>query len=461
MSLEDFRRYYFTSTGDVYSGFRFDEWSFEDYLIVIQSDKRYKFEELSGEKRTLDKIKEYGWAIPKNTIKKVLHEYEFVRPSVKSNSTWFNGSIDRKNMFIFGAGASANCVSLHQKESFEGCIYRPPLGNELFAPRFKPVYRKYDGVGLSLFDLQQKNANVEEYLEYEWQEVVKNGNNNIITRHINIQFYLQEILKDISVNVIEDYSEANLFSKFAHELQIRHSRNPKQHFAIVSFNQDSIIDHFMSRHFKKHLQKMDDYIEVNNNPFCIFKPHGSWNWGWQYPKDVSTAANGNIPAWLYEVNANFYDLYYRILGNHTNMIDWDGFGVEAFLHNHQVGKFTIDKSQIKVFDTASIKEYYPALLLPYRDKDEFTMPLKHYYHLTGYLNNVENLFIIGWKGNEASFIKLLNTYATKIKKVILVDPNPHIVETNLKCIIAKDGIEVVHYSGFEDFIFNGLSKEIR
>jgi hypothetical protein len=110
-------------------------------------------------------------------------------------------------------------------------------------------------------------------------------------------------------------------------------------------------------------------------------------------------------------------------------------------------------------DAADMHDSYPALLLPYRDKDEFTMPKSHYFALTGYMGNVENLIIIGWKGNEAAFNKLLGIHATGIKKIVIVDPYPAVVKANIQGILKND-VTVKYYNTFEDFIQTGLESEI-
>jgi hypothetical protein len=122
------------------------------------------------------------------------------------------------------------------------------------------------------------------------------------------------------------------------------------------------------------------------------------------------------------------------------MVDWNSWGLELMLNRNRNGKLTIDKSKLAHFDENNIGDFFPAILLPYRDKDEFTMPPAHYYQLDQYFSYIENLFVIGWKGNEELFNRVLNMRATKISRVIIVDPNPKAVEENLKEILSKPGV---------------------
>lgn len=443
-------KYFFTSYGDVYSGFEFNIAHLPGHKAVIQSDHLLEYNSLSIEARTTEKIRRCGWIVPKNVIVSEIAGSSFIKSQNHDNGTWFDDH-DRKDMFIFGAGASANCMSTDNKASFIEDVFRPPLGNELFAKRFRDFYKKYEGVKQSISELQSKGINVEEFLEDEWKEV-ENGNETVMSRHINIQYYLQEILMKISRRVCDEYFESNLFSRLGRKLQLIHSKNPRRHFGIVSFNQDTILEYFFGQQFKRRITNIGDYIEVNNSPYCIFKPHGSWNWGWKFPRKIE-----NVIQKLYNGNVNFHKLYYEILGRPQDMLDWNSYGKETFSHDHGIGRFTIDKSKLQLIGSNDLEQFYPALLLPYRDKDELTMPLKHYHCMTGYLNNIENLYIIGWKGNEKVFNKLLITHANKIKKLVIADPNPQLVDGNLSKVLSGKPIEVVHFKGgFEDFVDNGI-----
>ena len=452
--------YYFTTFGDVYAGQEFFHSNFQNDKVIVQADKWRDFSELSGTAATSDKIKEYAWIIPPAAYvgyMKGTDAPKFRNPVSPDITEYY----ERKDMFIIGAGASANCVTGGKKRAFKNDVLRPPLGNELFHNKFENIYKKYDGVKLSLIDLQQHNVNIEECLENDWKEIQENGNLEIMKRHINIQFYLQELLKDVSLRVCNKYYDCNLFARLADKLQRIHSRALKnirdyrRQFAFVSFNQDSILDHFLSSYFQKQLSGIDNYIEINNSPFCLFKPHGSWNWGWKFSdKKVNRAAA------IFNSNVNFYNLYFELLGKPADMVDWNSWGLELSLHAHYKGRLTIDKSKLLSLAHEEIGNFYPAILLPYRDKDEFTMPPSHFYFMQYYLSHIENLFIIGWKGNEAMFIKTLSSQANRIKKVIIVDPNPKIVEENLKPVLSRHEVLKVNYSDFEDFVTNGLEKEI-
>ncbi len=341
------------------------------------------------------------------------------------------------------------------------------MGPSLFQSRFKNYYNRFPGVKQSLHFLQDVNPDVEALFEEEWKNISRESNQEVLSRHMNIQYYLQEVLKDVTHRVTQNFYEQNLYVKLANRLQKIYSGSKKhnfgrpsfQKFAFVSFNQDTILETFLSEQFGLKFSSLDDYVNVNNSPLCVFKPHGSWNWGWQFPN--VTEFNGNTSGWLFEHKINFFELYFKLLGDHIKMIDWSTSGVEASINAHGLGKYTIDKSQLQIIGDENLNYFYPALLLPYRDKDEFTMPLRHFLNMEDYLGYVETLVIIGWKGNEAAFNRLLLRGADKIKKVIIADPQYKQVEENLKDLLLKLNITpIIYEGGFEDFVQNGIDKEL-
>lgn len=461
-------KYYYTKYGDVYAGYEFQDTNYPDYTIVIQGTKKAEFNKLKPEEKTLEKISEYGWVLGNNVIQGIVNSADF-KPEINHiNSDSFESAYERKYMFIFGAGASANCVFGNEKIEFEKDNLRPPIGTELFEKRFKEYYSKYKGVKQSLYFLQnEKNKNIEELFENEWKNIQKENNQAVLSQHINILYYLQEVQKNVTQQVTEKYFTKNLYAKLAEKLQKintasvknTHGRQSLKKFAFVSFNHDTILETFIEKQFKSTISNIDDYINVNDSPFCIFKPHGSWNWGWKFPD--TTKFNGNTAEWLFDNNISFFQLYFRLLGDHINMIDWSTWGTETSLNKHNLGKHCIDKSQIKIIGNDNFNNYFPALHLPYRDKNEFTMPLRHLYNMEAYFSYVETLVIIGWKGNEEAFNRLIFSEGQKINKVIIVDPNPETVEENLKPLLSKlDKKNIRYYNDFEDFVLNGLDIEI-
>lgn len=464
----------FTKYGEAYSGYIFEEINFPNHIIIIQASNLQSYNNLQDNEKTSEKIKEYGRILHKNIICERIdyplytaQEQEQHHQQHYINNT-FDGCFDRKVMFIFGAGASAYCVYGDDEAKFKKDNLKPPLGNTLFGKQFECYCNDYKGVQELLPFLQDINVNVEEFFEKDWQNIQEMNDQIVMTRHINIQYYLQEILKEVSKRVIEKYSANNLYVELAKKLQQIHAASHKKlngkylsykKFAFVSFNQDTILETYITQQFGKQIKTLDDYVNVNDSPYCIFKPHGSWNWGWQFPNPENFHCK--TAEWLFNEKINYFELYFKLLGDHLNMIEWNAFGHEWGTSTDNLGKHTIDKSKMKIIEQDdNINHYYPALLIPYRDKDEFTMPLKHFYRMRHYFGDVETLVIIGWKGNEDLFNRQLLNNSNGIRKVIIVDPNPNLVKENLKELLSRDWVETIIYNDFENFVMNGVEKEI-
>lgn len=458
--------YVFTKYGEVYFGALWNEMHLNNYTIIIQISNIKDYNELSYSEKTIEKINEYGWIIANDAVQRKIEGEIFDVEGIHTQGDSWYGGYDRKVMFVFGAGASANCVYGSDKEEFNEDALRPPLGASLFDKRFKNYYSRYKGVKQSLTFLQGDNPDVEEMFEREWKNISKENNEVVMKRHINIQYYLQEVLRDATFKVTEDYFAKNLYARLANSLQKIHAASVNnfhgdhscKKFAFVSFNQDTILDTFLAQQFNQPLSSMEDYVNINEKPFCLFKPHGSWNWGWKFP-DTSKFSDKTAD-WLFDNDKNFFNLYFELLGSHIDMIDWAAWGHEASLNKHHLGRYTIDKSQLKLIGNEDLNNYYPALLLPYRDKDEFTMPLRHFNNMQNYFPHVETLIIIGWKGNEDAFNRLLLQHATRINKIVIADPQHKIVEDNLKDLLLKRNIKPIVYKNFEDFVINGVEKEL-
>jgi hypothetical protein len=442
----------------VYTGVEIDEQLFPDHKIIVQRSNLLKYNDLDKKNLNIDSIKKLAWVVPKDCIvKEEMIEWQRHSNSSKDDLSW-DMSYDRSVMFIFGAGASAHCVYDEPSSKFKGEVNRPPLGTELFDERFEEVYTKYPGVSEALYFLQGNGIDVEGSLEDEWAEVTAYNNAAIISRHINIQYYVQEILKNASLSIYNSYSAKNLFAVLTDKLSKACNRNKKKKFAFVSFNQDNILELFVGKYFRHHIKSMDDYADINRLPFCIFKPHGSWNWGWKFPS--LDPRNRTTSRWLFEDGLNYCQIFYELLGDYSEMIDWQGWGWEAKLNSNGLGKFGVNKSKLSLIDNGNENLYFPGLLLPYRDKDEFTMPNEHFETMFHYISNVKTIIIIGWKGNEKLFNQILKEQAIKLEKVVIVDPDPQTVENNLSFLFSQGGIEKKNYSDFEQFVLHGIVDEI-
>lgn len=73
------------------------------------------------------------------------------------------------------------------------------------------------------------------------------------------------------------------------------------------------------------------------------------------------------------------------------------------------------------------------LLIPYQAKDLFVMPELHLIAMKHFMQTVEKIIIIGWKGSEEKFKDLLSkNIGSKKVQIIYVTKNDSSVEQELK-----------------------------
>jgi hypothetical protein len=461
--MDDLFSYYFTNSGEIYYGYSEDFWTmFPSKRVIVPPHNLLEFNKLDLNNLTENEATKLAWIINRSTIVKEFKHNELTKKQSNKNAAW---STDEKSKYVFiiGAGASAYGIRESERENLDKFRYWPPLGNQLFEERFEPLYNQYDGVRLSLYYLRSKGQDIEELFENEWKEIEEFGNDDLLQRHLSIQLYIANLLRIASSTFCDGFNGKTLFEPLCDHLSRIRQRNKNEfkdsQFTIISFNQDSILEFYLEKYFRCKITTIEDYAKGIKTPFNFFKPHGSWNWGWPF-KNVSTFRK-DLASDLFENETNYFNLYFELLGDYNSMIDWDSYGIEKGHTKNELGKFSVNKNLLELYPESRTAYYFPGILLPYRDKDEFTMPTKHYFGMRSKLSEAEKIIIIGWKGNEQSFNRILANQATKVKEIVICDPNPEIVKQNLKPFIDKlENPKIIVYSSFENFIDDGLKREI-
>ncbi len=438
-----------TYYGDIYPGYIYEFNEFPDSIFIIPPINTKTVVELQkANQLTIEKLSEYGWEIRDEKIiqqiienKGLGNDTDLPNPSILGNQKW-------RQMFVFGAGASANCV-LEEEKRFKKYELRPPLGNELFDERFKGIYGKYEGVRQLLPNLRMAKNEVEKFLQSEWDIIRHTYNQTLLSRHINIYYYFQELFFNISHGVLGEFYDYNLYSSFADKLQKKSSQNPLEKVGIVNFNYDIILDEYLSSHFGVKFKEMDDYINFNKEAFLYFKPHGSANWGWNFSSPESRIEINNAPTWLYNNKTSLAEIYYQHLGTIGDMVHSKSWAFD--------NKYSVNKNRIEII-TDYPRRYLPSLLIPYNEKDEFVMPYHHRLRMEYFMGEMEDLFLIGWKGNEYAFNKLLRTNLRSLKRLIIVNPNQKEVIDNLTPFLGDifKKYQVIQIKTFEELLNSNL-----
>ena len=99
--------------------------NFNDRFFILSLNEMQEFNKLPLAEKTLENYNRLCWEIKDVNIIKAIVEDKNIGNEKGEINTIRYGNKDWKKMFVFGAGASANCL----KDSLE----KPPLGNEIFS----------------------------------------------------------------------------------------------------------------------------------------------------------------------------------------------------------------------------------------------------------------------------------------------------------------------------------------
>jgi hypothetical protein len=154
----------------------------------------------------------------------------------------------------------------------------------------------------------------------------------------------------------------------------------------VTFNYDTLLEISINRIARHDINSIGKYI--HGSRLKVIKPHGSCNWGrrinmvYRY-KNVSI----DIARHIYDDRIKYDDIVENLEDDITVHKKWS--------------------DRTFVGEGIDFKAYFPQLPLPVKTKDDFILPVDHYQYLVSVLPKVTDVLIIGWKGAEMEFRKLI------------------------------------------------------
>lgn len=402
----------------------------EEYRVLTNSDlitvrdKNISYDKL-GTSVKLDSITKWSLYDNRNSSQYI------------SNPISYDPAILPKKMVIFGAGASHD-FTYDSKVKAED---KPPLTKDIFDDRYEIILSGYTPArNLSSSIIRHKDG-IEDYFQKQWERM-ENHTDEILYRNLlNTQYYLYHLFRDVSQkNSWRRKSNYYDISKLARE----YAESKGECVLFVSFNYDTLIENSLSSACQYVHNTIDDYIDIKTRKILLFKPHGSCNWGRKFikgfPSDKEIKQGMNnislLARHIYEKKLNMPAL--------KDMIE---------------DKITIHRYDgMQTGDIYSDKLFFPHLLLPYKDKDDFAMPSHHTALLKSYLSKIEEILIVGWKGTEAEFQKLLNNFIGHKKlKITVVTNTSEDIRDKYKGVFPKMNEDdwTFHKGGFSKYMDEG------
>lgn len=362
-----------------------------------------------------------------------------------------------KKLFIFGAGASSFCCFGEEGKRLRAHEWSPPLATELFDARFDTLLDKYPGAESLVPDFESKGRDIEEAMEARWKRIRDHYSPEELARYVNTQFYLRELTERFSLETAKGFRRANLYRVLSDKLNGIAKQRPELGYSLVTFNYDTLLDGALETYCGMDLSSMNGYVPLNDQPFLLLKPHGSWNWGWPLPEGKLT------DEWAQELNQKqipLDEIYYNILGDLNSMVYMGSWGANMSLHKDGLGKHEVHRGKLQVFPAKSAKPYFPGLLVPLKDKDEYLMPYWHDHHLDIAFSEAEVAYLIGWKGGEDLFMRQMKQKANQLKRIVIVNPDAEAVKSTISQWINLEEYQVDCIPYFDDFVLNHLDNEL-
>lgn len=319
---------------------------------------------------------------------------------------------------VFGAGASHDSF-LNPRDS----RYEPPLANGLFNDNgtFGEILRKYPPAN-SIAALIRGRILTGDYIENILSDLLTPRNLSQITATL---YYLQDLC-----GICSHYHAAlNTGSTYSGLLYILENAGITD-LCCITFNYDTLLEQALEelKPADYRFKQMESYIK---GPIKIIKPHGSANWGQRIE---------NLPAYYgtYRDRLNEVLMHPNALslnGRIEVMPEPDG-GQWSQGHSGETGLwFPLEPGRTGHPPVS----FYPAIALPLANKDsgDFVCPLEHREVIQECLKTSDRLLVIGWKGAETHFKKLLSeTVGQKTLPVMIVSPDdPRLIENELRQVI--------------------------
>lgn len=327
-------------------------------------------------------------------------------------------------MVVFGAGASYDSFpSLPPLPANRGThADRPPLAAELFSERaeFNNVLRNYPDCLTIVPYLRRAGAYVEEELS-----VLQNEAERYPARHRQlaaVRYYLQEMLWGCEQRWKHFTYGVSNYRTFID--QIAHWTGPEEQVCLVTFNYDRLLEAAMPA-AGLNIRQLPDYI--SDQKFKLIKLHGSINWGrWvSGPLDGIDQLSSRDVAYAMIHRADQLDISTNFCISEESPISKD--------RKHAL---------------------FPAIAIPVQNKTDFECPDTHFKVLLECIPNVTKLIIIGWRGVENHFKKLLAERLNRTIPTLIVAGNAESANETLTNL-SSSGIKTtdkLEGHGFSQFV---------
>ena len=316
-------------------------------------------------------------------------------------------------MIVFGAGASFDSATIQGSGDIS---WRPPLANELFDDR--PYF------GNALDDFEDVRALATRLsrlpdgrsLEEELEELQSDAETYAPMRQqlMALRFYLQRIVGTTGQQWSNIHHGRTNYVGLAHTVDRLWTSRRNAPVCFVTFNYDVMLDGALGQ-IGVYFGDLGSYIA--NSKYILIKPHGSVNW-WH-------------PV--------------------TGPLDHGSLRIENYIAKHIDDLNVSSAFEVRTDAGSPLQPYLPALAIPVAKKTTFEFPDEHLRKLRRCIPEVTHLLLIGWRGNEANFVREVRENRRVPPKTLIVTTSADSarrVATTLQGDLGTSDVSGSDFSGF-------------
>lgn len=336
-------------------------------------------------------------------------------------------------LVVLGAGASYDSLRVDVLNSIESPWherFRPPLAKQLFDDRvsFGEVLDRLPQCAWLVGELRKSissGAAVEQELELHRDSA--DDYPPLKRQLLAIQFYLQQVLWECGRKwQLYSHGVTNYADLLLRLDRWRHQAT--EQISLVTFNYDLLLEDSAAGTLGFTINAIDDYVGIPD--LQIFKLHGSVNWGKPVPS----------PSGQYESNTD--DARALVIDNAASL----GEGHE----------YVVRRPDQPLSDSGPIATILiPAIAIPVVTKSDFECPPRHLEMLSSRLENVDRILVVGWRGTELHFLKLLDAIRAKAPAIQIVSASEESCAETMFALAAAglyDGKMATFAQGFTAFL---------
>lgn len=340
---------------------------------------------------------------------------------------------DETILVVLGAGASYDFNDYLKPGGL-----KLPLTHQIFSDEHSTILDRYasaSNLANSLIEVQD----LELFFQRKWNMLTRSHNLELMRKLISAQYFMQELFWQYSI--CGDFVKPNFYAALIEQMMDYVAlRNRRVKFLVVNFNYDTLFEDQLQKLKGYQFNDISDYDDPERD-ILVFKLHGSSNWcryKTQSNKYLHPVTSAEISNTIELTLVDLSDLLSQYEPRIEVMTEQRGHFIQNARNNGQIELLRKMKGLVQrdmKFELITKTDFFPHMLIPYKDKDEFLIPKSQGSRLETMLDKCKRMYAIGWKGNEKKFIELLENRELRVSWITGRNGHREILEGEAKRLI--------------------------